>query len=137
MRDLERSRSERGDRVEAHSAAADRRRAAESARAQLLVDRFVADAVRAGLPTEELTVRPWNGGGRYRTGISGWYLRNDRSIGVGVDGGYYVLIAPPVWFGRWRTVRVAPTPPPLTVGAGARDGESIDLAPLLAMRLGG
>jgi hypothetical protein len=135
MSDPERDRRERAERVEAQRAAADRRRAKESERAQLLVDRFIADAVRAGLPTEELTARPWRGGGRYRTGITGWYLRNNRSIGVGTDGDYYVLIVPPMRFGRWRTVHLSPTPPPLRVGEGARDGESIDLAELLEMRL--
>jgi hypothetical protein len=135
MSEVERSRQERSERVEARRAAADRRRSGESERAQLLVDRFVADAVRAGLPTEELIARPWHGGGRYRTGVTGWSLRNDRTIGVGVDGAYYVLIVPPVRFGRWRTVHLTPSPPPLRVGEGARDGQSIDLATLLQKRL--
>ena len=65
----------------------------------------------------------------------GWYLRRDRSIGVGLDGSFYVLLVAPVRFGRWRAVRVAPTPPPLQVGKGARDGESFDLGELLEMRL--
>lgn len=133
MSDLERSRRARAERADAHRAATDRVRAAESEQAQLLVDRFVADAVRAGLPAEELTARPWRGGGRYRTGITGWYLRD--TIGVGRDGGYYSLIVPPVRFGRWRTVHLDPKPPSLRVGEGARDGESIDLATLLQMRL--
>jgi len=135
MSDFERSRKERAERAEAHRAAADRQRSVQSERAQELVDQFVVDAVRAGLPTEELTARPWSGAGRYRIGIAGWYLSSDRRFAVGVDGGYYVLIVAPVRFGRWRTVQVAPTPPPLRVGEGARDGESVDLAVLLAARL--
>jgi hypothetical protein len=107
----------------------------ESAKAQVLVDRFVAEATKAGLATEELTARPWTGGGRYRTGIVGWYLRSNRSVGVGVDGSYYVLVVPPVRFGRWRTVHIEPTPPPLQAGQGARDGESVALDVLLKMRL--
>ena len=65
----------------------------------------------------------------------GWYLRADRSVGVGVDGRYYVLVVPPQRFGRWRTVRVEATPPPLQVGKGARDGESVALDVLLEKRL--
>ncbi|HET6562288.1 MAG TPA: hypothetical protein VFG72_10470 [Marmoricola sp.] len=125
-------RAERADfLVEAHRLQSER----ESAKAQLLVDRFVAEAKRAGLPTEELTARPWSGRGRYRTGILGWYVRKDHSIGIGEDGSYLVLAVPPVRFGRWRTVRVEPAPPPLVVGRGARDGESIDLEALLELRL--
>lgn len=112
-----------------------RREAQESAEAQVLIDRFVAQLKSAGVPTEELTSRPWSGSGRYRTGISGWYLKRDRSIGLGEDGAYYVLVVPPVTFGRFRTVPVEPSPPPLQVGKGARDGESIALNVLLATRL--
>jgi len=40
-----------------------------------------------------------------------------------------------VRLGRWRTVRIEPTAPPLEVGRGARDGESITLDRLLEQRL--
>jgi hypothetical protein len=125
----------RAERAAARSEIQRRRGEQESAKAQLLVDRFVARAKEAALPTEELTARPWTGRGRYRTGLVGWYLRRDRSIGVGVDGGYRVLVVPPTRFGRLRTVTVAPSPPPLVVGAGARDGEPVDIASLLEQRL--
>jgi hypothetical protein len=118
-----------------HVAAQRRREEEESAKAQVLIDRFVAQAVQAGLATEELTARPWSGRGRYRTGVVGWYLRRDRSVGVGTDGRFYSLVVPPVRFGRWRTVGVPPTPPPLQVGKGARDGESVALDALLQERL--
>jgi hypothetical protein len=135
MSDPERRRHERGERAAAHQAAADRRRAAESERAQLLVDRFVAAAVAEGLPTEELTARPWRGRGRYPSGVVGWYLRGDRSLGVSTDGDYYILSAPPRRLGRWRRVPLVPVPPPLRVGEGARDGEPMELASLLQLRL--
>src|SRR3954451_2751732 len=109
-------RTDPGELAEYHVAAQRRRSEQESAKAQVLIDRFVAQATHAGLATEELTVRPWSGRGRYRTGVVGWYLLRDRSVGVGADGGYYVLLVPPVRFGRWRTVPVKPTPPPLQVG---------------------
>jgi hypothetical protein len=128
-------RSDRAARLDELAQAKRHRSERESAEAQALLDRFVAAAKEAGLATEELTARPWSGRGRYRTGIEGWYLRRDRSIGVGVDGQYYLLATPPVRLGRWRTVPVAPTPPTLEVGRGARDGESIDLKDLLELRL--
>jgi hypothetical protein len=133
--DPARRRAERAERAAEHLEAQRRRAEQESAEAQVLVDRFVEQARQAGLPTQELTARPWTGGGRYRTGVEGWYLRRDRSVGVGADGGYYVLVVAPVRFGRWRPVRVDPTPPPLQVGAGARDGESATLRELLDLRL--
>ncbi len=128
-------RAERAEQAAYHVEAQRLRREQESAEAQVVVDRFVERATREGLATEELTARPWSGSGRYRTGVQGWYLRRDRSVGVGLDGGYYMLVVPPVRFGRWRTVRVEPTPPPLQVGKGARDGESVALDALLEMRL--
>ena len=128
-------RAERAERADYHVEAQRLRSEQDSAKAQVLVDRFVARATEAGLATEELTARPWTGRGRYRTGVVGWYLRRDRSVGVGVDGGFYVLVVAPERFGRWRTVRVEPTPPPLQVGRGARDGESVTLDALLEKRL--
>ncbi|CAN5409890.1 hypothetical protein BH10ACT10_BH10ACT10_14440 [soil metagenome] len=127
-------RADRAEAAQAHAEAQRLRRERESAEAQVLVDRFVERATQAGLPTEELTSRPWSGRGRYRTGITGWYLRRDHSVGVGPDGAYYVLVVSPERLGRWRTVSVAPTPPPLQVGQGARDGESVALDVLLEMR---
>ncbi len=133
--DAAQRRAEQAERAEYHVAAQRRRGEQESAKAQVLIDRFVERALHAGLPTEELTARPWSGGGRYRTGVVGWYLRANRSVGVGRDGGFYVLVVPPVRFGRWRTVRVDPSPPPLVVGKGAGDGEVFDLDVLLEKRL--
>jgi hypothetical protein len=52
-----------------------------------------------------------------------------------VDGSYYVLNVPTVPFGRWRTVHLEPTPPPLELGKGARDGEAVSLETQLRRRL--
>jgi hypothetical protein len=133
--DLARHKAEQAERAEYHVAANRRRSEEESAKAQVLLDRFVERATQAGLPTEELTARPRSGGGRYRTGVTGWYLRRDRTVGVGVDGSYYLLNVAPVRFGRWRTVRIDPTPPVLQVGRGGRDGESVALDEALEERL--
>ena len=54
---------------------------------------------------------------------------------MGTDGRFYVLVVPPVRFGRWRTVQLDPAPPPLVVGKGAGDGEVVDLDVLLQQRL--
>ena len=134
--DVEKPRAQRASKeVDYHVEALRRRAERETAQAQVLIDRFLRQASEAGLATEELTARPWSGRGRYRTGVQGWYLRRDHSVGLGVDGHYYVLVVPPVRLGRWRTVRVDPSPPPLQVGQGARDGESISLDALLQLRL--
>ena len=133
--DAAKRRAERAASAEYHAEAERRKREQEASEAQVLLDRFVEQATAAGLPTEELTARPWSGRGRYRTGVEGWYLRRDRSVGVGLDRGYYLLVVSPERFGRWRTVPVKPTPPTLQVGQGARDGESVALATLLEMRL--
>ena len=131
----ERRRAEVTELAHFHVEAQRRRSEQESGRAQELIDRFVERATLAGLPTEELAARPWSGRGRYRTGITGWYLLRNESVGVGSDGGYYLLTVAPVRFGRWRTVHVEPTPPPLVVGKGAGDGEVFDLDVLLRQRL--
>lgn len=128
-------RDERAKQAADRLAAEQRREDRESAKAQVLIDDFVAQATERGLPTEELAARPWSGSGRYRTGIVGWYLKQDRSVGVDVDGRYYTLVVAPRRFGRWQTVRVEPSPPPIQVGKGARDGESVALAELLEKRL--
>ncbi len=83
MDEAEERRAERAAQAEYHTQAQRQRSEQESEKAQTLIDRFVAEASAAGLPTEELRVRPWSGRGRYRTGVTGWYL---------VDG-----VDTPVW----------------------------------------
>jgi hypothetical protein len=131
----EQRRRELTERAAFHAEALRLRSEAEAARAQVLIDRFVEQATQAGLPTQELMARSWSGGARYRTGLVGWYIRRTGTVGVGTEGSFYVLNVPPVRFGRWRTVRVEPTPPPLVVGKGAGDGEVFDLDVLLQQRL--
>ena len=133
--DAARRRADRAERAGSHVEAQRRRSEQESAKAQVLVDRFVTQAEAGGLPTEELTARPWSGRGRYPTGVVGWFLRRNGSVGVGTDGRFYVLNVAPVPFGRWRSVRIEPSPPPLIVGKGGGDGETFALDELLEMRL--
>jgi len=128
-------REERAAQADYHVAAQQRRDEEESARAQVILDGFVERATQAGLATEALTVRPWSGGGRYRTGVVGWYLKRDQSVGVDTEGRFYVLVVAPHRLGRWRTVTIEPTPPPLQVGKGGRDGDSVALDTLLQKRM--
>jgi hypothetical protein len=114
-----------------------RQRAAETAQAQRLVEQFAADAAAAGIEPVRFTARSYNGDARFRTNITGWYLKRDRSIGVGTDGNFYVLHAPGGLHSLLRGVTLSPSEPPLELGKGARDGESMPMAEALAKRLAG
>ena len=123
--------------VAAHAAERERRTAAETAEARQLIAGFVRAARDAGLPTDALRARGYDGKGRYRTGLRGWYLRSDGGLAVSVEGEFYVLAVPPSLTGRLRGVVVAPERPRLVIGEGGRDGERITLRELLDRRLAG
>jgi hypothetical protein len=107
----------------------------ESARARALLAEGVAAFRAAGVGPVRLTARTWSGRSRVRTALTGWYLKQDRSIAVGEDGEYYVLSVQGTPRERLRGARPVPSDPPLVVGRGGRDGDAIDLADLLAARL--
>lgn len=107
---------------------------AESAKAQVLIDAFVADARAAGIAPEPLRATLYSGQS-VKTDKSGWYLRKNQSLAIGTDGAYYVLTVPGGLKERLRGVHLKPSPPPLIVGKGGRDGESGDLAEFLRWRL--
>ncbi len=119
--------------AEYHAAALARAQEGQARAGRKLIEDFVGQAQAAGLPTTELTVRPYRGGGRYKTGIQGWYLLPDHSLGVDADANFYILSAPPSLLARLRGIQHPPSPAPLRVGE--RDGESMDLHKVLAMRL--
>lgn len=114
----------------------DRGRTAATRRASDLLLRFAAAARVAGLPSEPLRVQGYRGG-TARSDRAGWYLRNDRSVGVGTDGAFYVLTAPLTLRERLRGATLTPAEPPLVIGAGGRDGDSVDLATALDRLLPG
>ncbi|WP_234986564.1 hypothetical protein [Demequina sp. NBRC 110055] len=119
----------------AQADAMERRRLAEVAQAAALVREFVADAVAAGVEPERLTARTYDGKARYRTDLTGWYLKHDRSVAVGVDGEFYVLSVPSSLRGRLSGAQVPPAEPPLELGKGGRDGESMPMRQALQQRL--
>ncbi|MEU8156561.1 hypothetical protein AB0B94_23115 [Micromonospora sp. NPDC048986] len=122
--------------VRAHADADARRRAAEHAEAAELVAWFVAEATSRGLPTTRLVARGYDGRGRYRTGLTGWYVDRAETRAVDVDGRFHLLTVPGGLRARLFGVDPQPSPAPLVVGAGGRDGESIPLRTLLNRLLG-
>jgi hypothetical protein len=127
-------------RTEAARVQAERLRArqdAEHAQADRLLRDFARAAARAGLAPEKLEVRGYGGRGTARTPILGWYLRIDRTAGVSTDGDFYVLTAPLTMADRLRGVRPSPQKPPLILGAGGKDGDSLELTAALERLLPG
>ena len=127
--------SRRRDAAGEHAARLDRVRATETEEARALVADFARTARERGLPTVPLKARAMNGRALYRTGLVGWYLKRNGSLAVDESGNYYVMSAPTSLSARVRGVTLQPSDPPLVVGRGARDGESMPLAELLALRL--
>ena len=113
----------------------ERRRQFESSQAAVLVADFARDALAAGIVPERLTARAYTGSARMRTNLTGWYIKRDRSVGISVDGLFYLLHAPASLRARFSGVTIEPADPPLELGRGARDGESMPLSEALAKRL--
>jgi hypothetical protein len=119
----------------AHAAALERRKAAETEQARAQLAEFVQKMMAAGIEPGPLRAPVVGSGTSYRTDVTGWYLRRNRSIGVDADGNYYILGTPASLKARLFGLRIVPSDPPLIVGVGARDGESIALRDLLKLRL--
>ena len=100
-----------------------------------MIDEFVATALAQGLAPVPLRARSHDGRRRYRTALQGWYLRRNESVAIDTVGRYYVLTVPPSLTALIRGVDPSPEDPPLVLGRGARDGESIDLAEALRLAL--
>ncbi|WP_406053755.1 hypothetical protein [Kribbella sp. NBC_00889] len=128
-------REERREAAAVHAAALERRKAAEIAQARALLTDFVRTMKERGVQPQPLRAQVTGSGASYRTGITGWYLRRNRSLGTDADGNFYILGTPASLSARLLGVRILPSDPPITVGLGARDGESMPLAQLLQLRL--
>lgn len=112
------------------------RKAVEHGKARAILAEFV-EVAHGRLPTERLFVKGYGGRGTAKSDVEGWYLRLDKTIGLGTDGSFYVLTAPLSLLDRLRGVQLAPTPPPLVIGAGGKDGDSIELVAALERLLPG
>ncbi len=109
---------------------------AEAVAAQKLIDQFLIDVKTSGVdpvPLKAVTLD----GHVVKTDKTGWYIRQNHSLAIGVDGGYYVLTVPGGWKERLRGVKLPRTDPPLVVGKGGRDGETGDLTEFLQWVLDG
>lgn len=109
---------------------------AEAVAAQKLIDQFLTDVKTSGVdpvPLKAVTLD----GHVVKTDKTGWYIRQNHSLAIGVDGGYYVLTVPGGWKERLRGVKLPRTDPPLVVGKGGRDGETGDLTEFLQWVLDG
>jgi hypothetical protein len=129
-------REERRQAAAEHGAALERKRAAEIAQARELLAGFVATMKERGVQPEPLRAQVVGSNTSYRTDLTGWYLRRNRSLAVDVDGNFYILGVPASLKSRVTGVRVQPSDPQLVVGQGARDGESLPRAALLRHRRG-
>ncbi|WP_433004406.1 hypothetical protein [Kribbella sp. CA-294648] len=128
-------REQRREAAAAQGAALERRKAEETAKARVLLDAFIQEMRARGIAPQQLRAPVVGSGTTYRTSITGWYLRRNRSLGVDAEGNFYVLGTPASLKARLFGVQVLPSDPPLVVGLGARDGESLPLEQLLRMRL--
>jgi hypothetical protein len=106
----------------------------ESAQAQTLIDEFIAAAKAKGITPHPLRATLYSGQS-VKTDKVGWYIRKNQSVAVGEDGSYYVLTVPGGLRERLSGVKLKPSPPPLVIGKGGKDGQSGDLADFLTWRL--
>lgn len=106
----------------------------EHERATALIRQAVQEYLAAGIAPVPLRARPYRGGGTVRTGLEGWYLKHDRTLAVDAEGCYYVLRVEGGLLSRLRGETPDPSPAPLVVGRGARDGDTFELQELLRMR---
>ncbi len=133
--EIQQHRDERRAAFEALAAAQRRVELAESVEARKLIADFVRQAHGQGIEPVSLRGRVASGRATFRTPLQGWYLQRSGPLAVGTDGEFYVLIAQPGLLARFREVDIPAAEPPLAVGRGARDGESMSLKDLLESRL--
>ena len=128
-------RDHRTEAAATHERELTRRREQESAAAHQLLVEFADEARRQGIAPVPLRAHSYGGRHRYRTTTTGWYLRRNESVAVGTDGSFYVLGVPSSLRAMLTGVTLTPSDPPLVLGKGGRDGESIDLPDALALVL--
>jgi hypothetical protein len=133
--ELQQHRDERRAAFEALAAAQRQAEQAESVQARKLIADFVRRAHEQGIQPVSLRGRAASGRATFRTPLKGWYLQRSGPLAVSTAGEFYVLNAQPGLLARFRQLDIPATQPPLAVGRGARDGESMSLKDLLDSRL--
>ncbi|GAA0929033.1 hypothetical protein GCM10009554_11090 [Kribbella koreensis] len=135
MDDPQTWREARREAAAAQAAALQHRKDNETAQARKLLAEFVATMHSRGIEPQPLRAPVVGTGASYRTDVTGWYLRRNQSLGVDAEGNFYILGMQPSVKARLLGVRVVPSDPPIIIGQGARDGESLPLKQLLELRL--
>jgi hypothetical protein len=128
-------REKRREAAAAQAAALEQRKAGETAKAREQLAEFVQEMKARGIEPQPLRATVAGSGASYRTNVTGWYLRRNRTLGADADGNFYILAVPATLKARLLGVQLLPSDPPLIVGLGARDGESMPLKDLLRLRL--
>lgn len=129
-------RAARSHAAEVHAEALARRTEAESRLARSMIRAFLTEARARGIGPVALHARSYDGRRRYRTPLRGWYLRRNETVAVTEDGSFYLLSVAPSLPALLRGARPEPSAPPVVLGKGGRDGESIDLVDALRIVLG-
>jgi hypothetical protein len=128
-------REARREAAAAQAAALQHRKDNETAQARKLLADFIEKMQALGIDPQPLRAPVVGSGASYRTNVTGWYLRRNLSLGVDAQGNFYILGMQPNVKARLFGVQVAPSDPPIIIGLGARDGESLPLKQLLELRL--
>lgn len=127
--------SRRGEVLAAQERALETAAAREHEKATVMLREAAAQLQARGIEPHPLTAFPYRGRRPVKTSIIGWYLKSDRSVGMDIEGRYFILSAPGDLLTRLRGANLEPRRAPLVVGRGGRDGEAINLDELLALRL--
>ena len=102
----------------------------EAVSAKALIDEFVAVAQQRGLTPEPLQAVLINGT-RVKSDQVGWYLNRSRTLAITPAGEFLKLLTAAPALARFTGVKLKPSPPPMYVGLGGRDGETGDLRDFL------
>ena len=127
--------SKRREVIQAQQNALEAQRREEHERATAIIRTAIEAYRAAGIEPIPLQARPFTGTGTIRTSLTGWYLKHDRTLAVDEEGRFYVLRVPGGLLSRLKGATPEPSPAPLVVGRGARDGETFEIKELLQMRL--
>jgi len=113
------------------------RQSAVHDKAEAQIAKFLPVVLAHGPAPVPLVVTGYGGRGQAKTNLKGWYLRNDRTAGLSTEGKFYVLTAPLSPLERLRGIKIQPTRPPLILGEGGKDGDTIELSEALERVLPG